>query len=220
MKLLLTSGGVTNDSIRRALEELLGKPIEESSAICIPSAQWGHPWCTPTTAWNFVRGGSRGSLTGLGWKRVGLLELTALPYIEPDRWMGWVREADALLVDGGEATFLAHWLRKSGFADLLPALDKTVWVGVSAGSMVLTPRIGKYFVRWNEAADDGALGLVDFSIFPHLDHPDMPGNTIEAARKWASEVAGPSYAMDDATAIAVADGATRVVSEGRWQLLK
>lgn len=220
MKLLLTSGGVTNDSIRAALVALLGKPIEESSAICIPSAQWGHSWCNPTTAWNFVRGGARGSLTGLGWKRVGLLELTALPSIEPERWMSWVRDADALLVDGGEATFLAHWLRQTGFADLLPTLNDTVWVGVSAGSMVLTPRIGTYFVEWKQAKDDGALGLVDFSIFPHLGHPDMPGNTIEAARIWASYIDGPSYAMDDETAIAVSGGTIEVFSGGQWQRLR
>ena len=220
MKLLLTSGGVTNDSIRTALVELLGKPISESTALCIPSAQWGHPWCTPMTAWNFVHGAGRGSLTGLGWKRVGLLELTALPSIDPDRWTRWVAEADALLVDGGDAVFLGHWLRQSGFADLFPKLADTVWVGVSAGSMVLTPRIGSYFMSWKGAKDDAALGLVDFSIFPHLDHPDMAGNTMDAARAWSDEIAGPCYAMDDDTAIAVSGGTTRVVSEGQWHRLR
>ncbi len=96
----------------------------------------------------------------LGWKSVGVLELTALPSIDKERWVPWVQEADVLLVDGGEATYLCHWMRESGLADLLPSLPDTVWVGVSAGSMVMTPRIGNYFVEWTAAnGDDSTLGV-------------------------------------------------------------
>ena len=87
--------------------------------------------------------------------------------------------ADVLLVDGGDATYLCHWMRESGLADLLPSLHDMVWVGVSAGSMVMTPRIGEYFVEWPSAADDRTLGVVDFSIFPHLDA--FPTNTLADA---------------------------------------
>lgn len=59
MKLLLTSGGVTNDSIRAALVEVLGKPINESRELVIPTAQWGHPTCTPETLWRAVSGKTR-----------------------------------------------------------------------------------------------------------------------------------------------------------------
>ena len=111
MKLLLTSGGVTNGSIRDALVGLLGKPIEESAALCIPTAQWGHPMCGPDLVRSFVTDRSPATMTGLGWRSVGLLELTALPTVARDRWVPWVEEADVLLVDGGEATYLAHWVR-------------------------------------------------------------------------------------------------------------
>jgi dipeptidase E len=223
VKLLLTSGGVTNASIRTALVDMLGKPVEESTALCIPTAEWGHPWCTPGSAWRFVSGLAPGGepsspMCDLGWKSVGLLELTALPSIGRDRWEPWVREADVLLVDGGDATFLAHWMRESGLVDLVPSLPDTVWVGVSAGSMVMTPRIGDDFVSWKGAeGDDRTLGVVDFSIFPHLNHPDMSWNTMTNAQKWAAEVGGPAYAIDEQTAIAVVDGAARVVSEGEWR---
>src|SRR5690348_1919104 len=102
MKLLLTSGGVSNPSIRDALIGLLGKPIAECRALCIPTAEWGHPWCTPASAWRFVAGHSSAPMCDLGWKSVGLLELTALPSIGADRWVPWVRDADVLLVDGGD----------------------------------------------------------------------------------------------------------------------
>jgi dipeptidase E len=219
LKLLLTSGGVTNASIRDALVDLLGRPIAESSALCIPTAEYGHPMCTPASAWRFIAGQSPGHMCDLGWKSVGVLELTALPSIGEERWVPWVREADVLLVDGGDATYLCHWMRQSGLADLLPSLPETVWVGVSAGSMVMTPRIGADFVEWPSAPDDRVLGVVDFSIFPHVGHELMPQNTIAEAQRWAADIAGPAYAIDDQTAIKVTDGTVEVVSEGQWKLL-
>jgi dipeptidase E len=128
-----------------------------------------------------------------------------------------VREADALLVDGGDATYLCHWMRASGLADLLPSLTDTTWVGVSAGSMVMTPRIGDRFVEWPSAPDDRTLGFVDFAIFPHLGL--FPTNTLETAERWAAGIGGPAYVMDDQTAIRVVDGRVDVVSEGTWKLL-
>lgn len=217
MKLLLTSGGVTNPTIHAALERLIGKPVGESHALCIPTAQWGHPACGPTSVRGLIAAEpSWAHLTGLGWASLGVLELTALATIGAERWVPWVRDADVLLVDGGDATYLAHWMRESGLAGLLPDL-KTVWVGVSAGSMVMTPRIGEYFVEWAGAPDDRTLGVVDFSIFPHLDA--FPTNTMADAERWAADLDVPAYVIDEQTAIAVVDGAVEVISEGRWALL-
>jgi dipeptidase E len=216
VRLLLTSGGVTNQSIETALVDLLGKPIADCHALCIPTAQWGHPVCNPGSVRGFVSGiPPWDSMTALPWRSLGVLELTALPTIGVERWEPWVRDADVLLVDGGDATYLCHWIRESGLADLLPSLRETVWVGVSAGSMVLTPRIGDDFVRWPSAAGDRTLGLVDFSIFPHLD--GFPDNTLADAQRWAAGFDGAAYAMDDQTAIAVRDGEVQVVSEGSWK---
>ena len=78
MKLLLTSGGATNPSIRTALVGLLGKPIEESHALVIPTAQWGHPMCGPRSVRNLIAAGPTSlPFTGLGWASLGVLELTS-----------------------------------------------------------------------------------------------------------------------------------------------
>ena len=222
MKLLLTSAGIKNASIRDALIDLLGKPIAESRALCIPTALYGHPAGSPEGVWRFVNGRSGCPMVELGWKSVGVLELTALPTIGRERWEPWVRDTDALLVEGGDAFYLAYWMRQSGLADLLPSLDRTVWVGLSAGSMVMTPRIGDAFVatRPSITGDDRTLGVVDFSIFPHLDYPGFDENTMVEAAKWAAEIGGPAYAIDDETAIRVVDGEVDVVSEGRWRHLR
>ena len=218
MKLLLTSAGIRNASIQEALVDLLGKPIADCDALCIPTALYGHPMAGPRQAWRCISGQETGTPTvGLGWKSVGVLELTALPSLDEARWVPLVRQTDVFLAEGGDAAYLCHWMRASGLVDLLPSLPDAVWVGVSGGSMVLTPRIGADFVSWESPAGDTTLGVVDFSIFPHLDV--FPSNTMEAAEKWAAELAVPAYAIDDDTAIRVVDGAVDVISEGRWKLL-
>lgn len=220
MKLLLTSAGITNASINDVLIELLGKPIADSNALCIPTASYGHPHISPEMAWRFISGRvPECPMCELGWKSLGVLELTALPSIARERWEAWVRDADALLVNGGDPMYLCYWMRQSGLMELLPSLNETVWVGLSAGSMVMTPRIGEEFVATEPSiiGDDIALGLVDFSIFPHLDNPYLPENTITNAEKWAKGIGGPAYAIDDQTAIKVVNGAIEVVSEGHWK---
>ena len=220
LRLLLTSSGVTNDSIRDALVDLLGKRIGDCSALCIPTAMYGHPWVGPgVNAWEFISGQSENPMVELGWKSVGVLELTALPSIGEDRWVPKVRDADVLLVSGGDAVYLCHWMRQSGLADLLPSLNETVWVGMSAGSMVMTPRIGDDFVGWQppDGGDDRTLGIVDFSIFPHLDDAALPSNTMADAERWAAVIGGKAYAIDNETAIRVTDGTVEVVSDGHWR---
>ena len=220
MKLLLTAAGVTNASIRTALVDLLGKPIAESTALCIPTAQYAHPMVGPgVRPWSFITGTSELPMVSLGWKSVGVLELTALPSISEELWVPLVRETDVLLVAGGDALYLAYWMRESGLAGLLPTLSDTVWVGLSAGSMVMAPRIGQEFVQWTPPTgdDDTTLGLVDFAICPHLAPDGLPGNSMADAEAWAAAIPGPKYAIDDETAIEVVDGRVRVVSEGQWR---
>jgi dipeptidase E len=220
MKYLLTSAGVNNKSIHNALLDMLDKPISDCNALCIPTAMYGHPWVGPgVKAWEFISGNEpQNPMVNLGWKSVGILELTALPSIDKNRWIPLVQETDVLLVSGGDALFLCHWMRKSGLADLLPSLN-AVYVGMSAGSMVMAPNIGEFFVGWTPPnGSDETLGLVDFAMFPHLDHEMLPGNTMAAAEKWAAEMQGPAYAIDDQTAIKLIDGAVEVISEGHWKL--
>src|SRR6188472_189144 len=222
LRFLLTSAGIKNASIRDALVDLLGKPIAESSALCIPTAMYGHPMVGPGAgAWRFITGREPNCpMCELGWKSLGVLELTALPSIDEERWVSLVQETNVLLVAGGDALYLCHWMRQSGLADLLPSLSETVWVGLSAGSMVMTPRIGEAFVQWRSpTGDDSTLGIVDFSICPHVAPDGMPGNSMAFAERWAAGLGVPAYAMDDQTAIKVVDGTVEVISEGNWKLL-
>ena len=220
MKFLLASAGIKNARIRDTLLDLLGKPIAEASALCIPTAMYGHPQVGPGAgAWRFISGREPGTpMCELGWKSLGVLELTALPSIGEELWVPKLQETDALLAAGGDALYLCYWMRQSGLADLLPSLRDTVWVGLSAGSMVMTPRIGEEFVGWKSpTGDDSTLGVVDFSIFPHLGHPDLPENTLANAETWAAGLPNPAYAIDDETAIKVVGGEVEVVSEGHWK---
>ena len=219
MKFLLTSAGIKNDSIRHALVDLLGKPIAESSALCIPTANYAQRGGAGN-AWRFISGREPETpMCELGWKSLGVLELTALPSLDEELWVPVVRETDVLLVNGGDPLYLCYWMRQSGLADLLPELGgETVYVGLSAGSMVMAPSIGEDFVRWKPpTGGDKTLGLVDFAMFPHLDHEAMPDNSMADAERWAAGMPMPAYAIDDQTAIKVIDGTVEVVSEGHWK---
>jgi len=219
MKFLLTSAGIKNMSIRNALIDLLGIPVAESSALCIPTATYGLPKAGPGLAWKFIAGREpRTPMCELGWKSLGVLELTALPSIDEEHWVPLVRETDALLVNGGDPLYLCYWMRQSGLADLLPSLRETVYVGLSAGSLVMAPNIGEDFVGWTPpSGGDETLGMVDFAMFPHLDHEDLPDNSMANAEKWAAKMPVPAYAIDDQTAIKVIDSTVEVVSEGHWK---
>jgi dipeptidase E len=225
MKFLLTSSGIRNPSISDALVELLGKPVGESSALFIPTAIYPFPGGAGM-AWQAIRGRAQNPLCELGWKSLGVLELTALPTIREESWVPMVREADALLVGGGDVLYLCHWMRQSGLANLLPSLSESVYVGVSAGSIVVTPyncdaEFDQEFVPPGSDMGLGAeraLGLVDFTLYPHLGHEEMPDTSLTNIEKWASGIPVPTYAIDDETAIKVIDRTVEVVSEGNWKL--
>ncbi|WP_427887340.1 Type 1 glutamine amidotransferase-like domain-containing protein [Kribbella sp. GL6] len=224
MKFLLTSSGIRNQSISDALVELLGKPIAECDALIVPTAIYPFPG-GGAQAWRAISGNAKGPLCDLGWKSLSVLELTALPTIREESWVPTVREADALLVWGGDVLYLTYWMRQSGLADLLPSLT-SVYVGVSAGSIAVTPyncdaEFDLEFVPPGSDMGEGAeraLGLVDFTLYPHLGHPDMADTTPENIGKWAAGIPVPTYAIDDDTAIKVVDGAVEVISEGEWKL--
>jgi dipeptidase E len=220
VKLLLTSAGIKNTSIRDALVGLLGKPIADSNALCIPTAIYAFPGGAGS-AWRLISGRAATPLCELGWKSLGVLELTALPSIEKAHWTTAVQEADALLVGGGDPLYLRYWITQSGLEDLFPSLPETVWVGVSGGSLVMGSNVGEEFVYWSPpttGGDDRPLGVVDFAMFPHLDHEAMPDHSMANAERWATGVPVPGYAIDDETAIKVVDNTVEVVSEGHWKL--
>lgn len=226
MKFLLTSAGISNPSIADALVDLLGKPIAKSSALIIPTGIYPFPGGAGM-AWEAICGKSQSPLCELGWKSLGVLELTALPTIREENWVPMVRETDALLVWGGDVLYLTHWMRRSGLADLLPSLCETVYVGMSAGSITVTPyncdaEFDLQFVPTGSdmaVGADRALGLVDFTLYPHLNDPEMEDTALANVEKWASGIPVPTYAIDDATAIKVIDGTPQVVSEGNWKLI-
>ncbi len=217
MKFLLTSAGIKNPRIHNALVDLLGKPLAESHALCIPTAIYPFPG-GPSMAYRFISGSTANPMCELGWKSLGVLELTALPSIKAEYWIAAVQETDALLVNGGDVLYLYRWMRESGLADLLPALRETVYVGVSAGSMVTAPIFGEtYDDPQTPFVIATGLGPVDFALLPHLDHADHPESSTANVARMAAAVPVPLYAIDDETAIKVTGGTVEVVSEGHWQ---
>jgi dipeptidase E len=219
MKFLLTSSGISNPSINAALVDLLGKPIAQSNALCIPTGIYPFP-NGAEGAYRLIHGVAKSPLCELGWKSLGVLELTALPSIKESDWIPVVQEVDALLVGGGEPLYLSYWMQQSGMADVLASLgNDTVYVGVSGGSMVVAPNFGVPYDGLNPPVGrEEGLGIVDFAMIGHLDNPNMPDFSFASLEEWAAGIPGPAYAIDDETAIKVVDGTVEIVSEGHWNL--
>jgi dipeptidase E len=218
LKLLLTSAGISNKSIHNALVDLLGKPIEESNALFVPTAIYGILGGAEIIR-KVICGTTGDPFCEAGWKSLGLLELTALPTIKKELWVPMLQETDALLVDGGDCQYLCYWMQQSGLAEMLPSLlQKIVYVGLSAGSMIMT-RFGTTYgnhILPNET--NKCFGIVDFAIHPHLDHESFPDNSLVNQEKLAKTLPVPSYMIDDKTAIKIVDSTIEVVSEGKWKL--
>ena len=241
MQLLLTSAGITNTSINSALVDLLGKPIADSNALFIPTAIYPFPFGA-RYAWNPISGKTQSPLCELGWKSLGLLELTALPSIKQEVWIQAIRDTDALLVWGGDPLYLSYWLQESGLATLLPSLlHKIVYVGVSAGSMAVSSTFGETYTDppggsgralTSEnivfSTSGGKIsrifvtargtGWIDFALIPHFEHEHHLDASMVNAEKWAAKLPVPVYAIDNQTAVKVVDGTIDVISEGKWKL--
>jgi dipeptidase E len=218
MKFLLTSAGISNSSIHKSLVDMMGKPVNEASALFVPTAIYPLP-NGGDIARRVIRGSLGDPFCELGWNSLGLLELTALPSIKQERWVPMLMATDALLVGGGDCQYLCYWMRQSGLADLLPSLlQKTVYVGLSAGSMVAASYGTTYGGHTLSPEGERALGFVNIAILPHLDNEMFTENSLANLKKKASTIPVPTYAIDDQTAIKVIDGKIEVVSEGHWSL--
>lgn len=228
MRLLLASLGITNPSIETALREMLDAPVPESSVLYVPTAMAATPNGTGY-AWQMMADAAK-----LGWGEFGMLELTSLPSTGEEFWLPALEAADVIWLGGGNGLYLSYWLHESGLAARLPRLlEDKVYVGTSAGAMVLTAGLNidqDHLARTGEfhddeyaerapigAGSDRTLGIVDVVIRPHLNSPWFPFVDMAFMERAAKKVDRPLYAIDDDTALAVTDGDIEVVSEGNWR---
>ncbi|MFZ3100548.1 MAG: Type 1 glutamine amidotransferase-like domain-containing protein [Minisyncoccales bacterium] len=214
MKLLLTSGGITNSSIANALFELTGKRPEETTVAFIPTA-------------SNVEVGDKDwlitDLINLKKQNFKSIEITDISAVNEKIWRPSLERADILFFEGGNAYHLMRWLNKSGLTDLLPELLKDkVYVGVSAGSMVTNPDLNLklsqviYEEDMSETKELKGLNFVDFYFLPHLNSEWFEKMRKENIEKAAQEINRTIYALDDNSALKIIDGKIEVVSQGKW----
>ncbi len=215
MKLLLTSGGITNQSITNAFLELVAKPAAEINVAFIP------------TAMN-VEKGNKGwfiddlsNLKKMNLKSIDIVDISALP---KKIWLERFETADVLFFSGGNTSHLMNWIVQSGLKDILPELLKTkVWVGISAGSMVTSPTLHLsskdakiYYEEIFGYTNEMALCFTDFYFRPHFNSSHFPQASKENIEKISKEFNVPIYALDDQSALKVIDKEVEVISEGEW----
>lgn len=215
MKLLLTSNGLSNQSIAKALFELVGKPASETTIVFIP------------TAMNIARGDKGWFINDLynikkqGCKLVDIVDISALP---KDIWQPRIEQGDVLFFSGGHTSHLMRWLKESGLAELLPELLKIrVYAGISAGSMVASPTLALsdndkkiYYEEKFGYRNEEALHFVDVYMRPHFNSANFPRARKEYIENIAKETGKPIYALDDESALKIIDGKIEVVTEGEY----
>jgi dipeptidase E len=219
MRMLLTSNGVKDGSIRNALLELLGKPISESRTVVFIDAMLPFP-------------GDKSSMLrhldeykSLGWAEFDIATLFSGPASGIEARL---RATDVIFCYGGTNHWLAHAWEASGLAPVLrELLEEKVYIGLSAGSMIFS----QLHATAVEALDDQdevemlqldsvgpALPLFDWFIFPHLGAPFFPNQTDEWAEQTAARLGGPAWFLDDMSALLIRDPEVEpvVVSDGHW----
>ena len=216
MKLLLTSAGLANKSIIRGLQELVKKPFFKLKITFIP------------TAANIEEGDKKDwfikdliNLYNLNFASIDIVDISALP---KEIWFKRLKEADILYVEGGNTYHLMHWFNKSGLSKVLPELLETrVYIGVSAGTMVVNPTIIHWYKekilcqKINKTSSGQGLSYVNFMVEPHLNSPWFPQMTLENIEKKLKDYPYPLYALDDNSAIKIDDDKIEVISEGVWK---
>ncbi len=143
-----------------------------------------------------------------------IVDLLALPIEEVEER---INQADVIFVVGGHTDYLMSVFAKTGFDKLLPKLlENKVYVGSSAGSMVVGRRVSTDAYRdlFGEDKDFGVteyLGLVDFAIKPHMNSPLFPNNTPERLNNVASGMDFPVYGLQDDSAIVIDGDKQRII---------
>lgn len=215
MKLLLTSDGLSNQSIARALFDLVGKPAAETTIAFIP------------TAMNVGRGDKGWFINDLynikkqDFKFIDIVDISALPQ---DVWEPRIENVDVLFFSGGNTSHLMYWIKESGLMDMLPRLLKTkIYVGVSAGSIVANPTIALssddkkiYYEESFGYKSEEALHLVDVYTKLHFKPMDFSEARKEQFEKIAKETSLPVYALDNQSALKIIDGNIEVITEGEY----
>ncbi len=216
MKFLLTSGGLTNDSISKALFDLVGKEPKETKLVFIITAALVDPL---NKSW-LIRNLSE--LQKQNFKTIDILDISALP---KSNWEPRLIDSDVIFVSGGNTHYLMYWMKKSGLADLLPELLKTrVYASISAGSIICGKDMSLSTVKnvYYEELDldtssvEESLHYFDFHIRPHFNNPSFPKANIDFLKETKEKVGDIIYAIDDQSALKIIDNSVEVISEGDW----
>jgi dipeptidase E len=230
MKLLLTSNGLSNQSIANALEKLVGKPRKQIKVAFIPNA--GFPI-------DDFKNESRDWLVDDMYRIkefCGFIDIVSLTDLTKQEIYERLEYADVIFVGGGNVFYLSYYMEKVGLFAELPRLLKTrVYAGISAGSMIVTDslRTASGAIKnpdkfYDEEYDEiGPVGrsagrsakLVNFVVRPHLNGKSFPITKGDFLESIAKDVKVPLYAIDDNSAVQVIDDSVEVITEGEWKLL-
>lgn len=212
MKLFLTSAGISNRTISKALESLFDKPVVGVKLAFIPTAanvEVGDKSWMIDDLNNFIKAGFE----------VDIVDISA---VSKSIWLPRLQQAEILFFGGGNTFHLMHWVKQSGLLGELPELLTTrIYAGISAGSCIAGPTIynsvQNLFGETYDVEVKEGLGLVNFQFIPHLNSPYFDKIRIENLEVASKNLKEAVYALDDSSALKIVEDKVDVVSEGIWR---
>lgn len=217
MKLLLTSNGFVqkswkvNEAIKQEFLDMLEKPLKDLCVAFIPTAKMYED----ADKRMYLR--VMKFFDELKVKKIDFVEIAGLPH---NNWLKRLQDADVIFIGGGNTYWLLHCVRESGLdKELAKLLEKRLYIGESAGSILVTPTIN---VASIEPADDNSigledmtgLGLVDFEVSVHTPEEVQPVEN----EKYAKTISRKLYAINNNMAVKVDNNKIELVGEGQhWE---
>lgn len=224
MKLLLTSGGITNKTLARTLEDMVGKPLTATRIAFIPTAA-------------FAETSDKGWLIDDLWRLRQLgaaIDIVDIAQLAIAQIVARLENSDVIAVGGGNAFYLSYWMQQKGLMELLPDLvEHRVYVGISAGSMMagahlhtVSQSLAKGDVSDAELATLGpkarsnaqTLDLVHIAIKAHLNSQFFPKQHGALVQDIANKYGAAVYTIDDQSAVCLTDDSLHVVTEGEYHI--
>ena len=230
MKLLLTSNGFVGTPLENDFLELTDNKANLKIAI-IPTAGDPIEWVPESEGSEKyiakllpITNKPEDSKTYEYFKSKGYDVVIADLKEDPEKLKEKLESVDVIEVGGGDANWLLDWAKKSKFGTYFKdLLDKgVVYIGTSAGSMLVTPEIGLTWwgpeKKW-EDTDHVGFGVVDFVVVPHQNESDTQSN-IEILTKRRDHLRTiinfpwRVYLLNDGQAIKVTDNNVEHIGVG------
>ncbi len=206
MNLYLSSVGIPASE---ELAALLRKPLNEATVALIPNAKDYYS----KRAWEFTINSRIEYMKGFGFN-VEVVDLK--DYTEGLTLIDRLSDYDLIWAMGGNTFMLRYEMKRSGFDEIIQELLNRgiVYGGDSAGALVIGLSVNGIESSFDEPefaeeVINSGMGIVSFSILPHIDNPEF-SEAVSTFRKLHRDE--KIIELKDSQAVVFENGTHRIIN--------